>query len=291
MPKRPIAHLENQHVFAKGIVDTWRHEVEDVAILIKHITLTDYDTDKIVLAPILDHCWIWAQDIAWEVQYDEHLTYKDHFTRLDEIHWVCRVEGYTRANGTRDYGLRLVSWFPVSTAQRAELRRNNARQAREYKRGKLNPRGKFANIENLCCQVFSLTLLDLKMEDWRCYSNSLRNARSQIKQNIAHIKAYLNPIYGKASVQAEIDSYMHKRAVQDIETLLKRPVEWDAAPSPPVTAEALLQLKPKGLKLPEDMPTDERQMGPAATFWMRVLKDPKHRDTPFRPAITLDSPS
>jgi len=91
MPKRPIAHLDNCHVVAKGIVETWRHEAEDVAILIKHVILTDYDTDRILLAPVLDHGWIWVQDVAWEVLYAEPVTCKDHFSRRGEIHCICRV--------------------------------------------------------------------------------------------------------------------------------------------------------------------------------------------------------
>jgi hypothetical protein len=38
-----------------------------VAVLLTNVSLTDYDTDKKVLAPALDPCWIWPHDAAWQL--------------------------------------------------------------------------------------------------------------------------------------------------------------------------------------------------------------------------------
>jgi hypothetical protein len=279
MEKRPIAHLENHHVFAKGVLKTWQRPANGhVAVLLTHVLLTDYDTDKKVLAPVLDHCWIWPHDTAWETMNDCHTTFKNQFTLLDEVHCVCRVEGYRRRNGTCDYGLRLINCFPVTLAQRKAVRKAHEKAAKYYKKGKSNAKNEPVTVEDLCFQHLALTTMDLRMEDWRCHAQNQRDAKSQIKQNIANLAGYLIPILGVETINAEVNRFMLEEAIPEIQFILKRCVNWQKIPStsssPAFAAGEAIKMKPQESTFLENLLTDRPCLSPDPTFLARVVKQP-----------------
>lgn len=212
---RPLQHLEGQHVLVSSLLETWQHTPEgDTAILLKNVTLTDYETGKQSLAPCLDHCWIWVRPSCWQYLQSMNVVLENRFTLLDEVLLAGVVRRYTRTDGTQDYGLRILNWFPITKEQCRELRKKNQSLTRKYEKGH------HIDIKALGAEAMIATGFHLQIEDWRERGYSLKAAKVQNNRRIAALERYLIPQYGADQLAALVDQFMESHGMPNLKRCL-----------------------------------------------------------------------
>jgi adenylate kinase family enzyme len=203
---RPIAHLDGEFVLATGYLSNWKEDADDMAILTQFVQIFDYEKGK-PLAPQLDHAWVWVTKKSWCVREQFDSILKERFVLHEPANFTAKVKGYTRSDGSKDYGLRLTNFYPTTVQQQAALRK--ALQSLE----KTNN----ASLELLAGQRLALERIKLKIEDWRDYSDrSLRDARVQVLKIIARQESLLVPLYGREAVEKFVETRLSTDAKRQV---------------------------------------------------------------------------
>jgi hypothetical protein len=133
--KRPISHLLRRPLIAYGYIETWdRPKDGDYGMLLKRVELFDFESGKSKLAPTLDHCWLWIPDLFWDLMHPALTAFNQGNRIHDRVRFVGEVRGYTRSNGSHDFGLSLRNELPVAAAAQKTTRTGNSIMAKNRNR-------------------------------------------------------------------------------------------------------------------------------------------------------------
>ncbi|MBD2057875.1 hypothetical protein H6F88_17925 [Oculatella sp. FACHB-28] len=198
--QRAIDHLLGQPVLVEAYLDTWRPDPDwkDVALVLKYVKLTDYETGKTSLAKTLDHCWLWIPENCWKTRYNTAIATNAQMLLNDKVWLCCTVSKYIRSNGTIDYGLKPRNEFPVSLEQARVIRQANQ---------KLRKHAKHLYGEDLAVKFTSQCLLrtqlDMKAADWREIGYSWKDAKANVELNISALSAAMEIAPGVTEAMME----------------------------------------------------------------------------------------
>lgn len=202
--QRPLAHLDGEFVLATAFLETWEPSGDEMAVLVKWVDVLDYETAK-PIAPRLDHAWIWITMKAWNVRARFETETSGRFLLNEPVNFSARVRGYTRSDGTRDYGLRLTNFYPLTLTQQADLR----------KAAKKCEKANSTTITALACSRLNLKRMRLKLEDWRDYSDrSLVDARTRCLRIISRYEGILYPSMGRDYVNRLVEDELRGTEAQ-----------------------------------------------------------------------------
>jgi len=181
---RPIKHLLGQPLLVDGILQRYSEKTGYNArtYCLTDVRLTDYPTGKKLLAPILQHCWIWAD--SDDIEYIEILE-SMLGTGLDigdKVLFAGYPSEYTRADGSIDYNLNLSS--ELSGYKQMPIRRGR------FKRGLQNVISE-SSLENYRLLIVLRERLARKRIDWRHYSYSAKMMRADVLGAISRIRSLL----------------------------------------------------------------------------------------------------
>ena len=181
---RPIEHLLGQPLLADGILQRYSDKTEHNAraYCITKVRLTDYPTGKILLAPVLQHCWVWAkeEDIGYIETLESMLGCGLNIG--DKVLFAGYPSEYTRADGSLDFRLNLRS--EISGYKQMRVRRG------KFRRGLQNVVAE-ADLDNYRLLIALRERLDRRRVDWRNSSYSAKMMRADVLGAISDIRRRL----------------------------------------------------------------------------------------------------
>ena len=223
-PTRPLAHLAGQHLLCSGWLSTWRDSTSSLfkEFCIQGVDCRDWDTGQKVLAH-LDHAWMRVLSSNWKTFHKLGVLDEGCTSRLDQVLFVARPEYYRRTNGSKDWGLYLLSSPPTTQRQANKVYQEFCTLSKPN-RHLSHSASQFQQF------VITARLLELKLEDWRLYSHqgpqqaqwACKVARRNAEAGLRHQYSTLQ----LAKRAAHIRSFCQRRAelllAGDMETVARR---------------------------------------------------------------------
>lgn len=177
----------------------------DISLLCTDVKLYDYERAKLIATT--DHCWLWMKEPAYDTIVQSPICPDATITLHELVHFCGLVVNYTRKNGTKDYGIRLRDFFPLTTDQQAIVRKAN------------NKRFESIPANDKLRRLVSLYSYKLRIEhrvcDWRDLAKySKKDALANISGQISYFQGWLYPVYGKQAVDREINKALEALRTQ-----------------------------------------------------------------------------
>lgn len=181
MTRSSITHLDLDAVLVNAWLYNWEVQPNgDVVVLLKSVNLFDYETGKKLLAPTLDHCWLWiAENHWWQHLWEVAATTGEKLVVHDKV-WLCCTFGhYRRSDGSSGWRIRPRNQCILSPPQARKLQKANTDLYRKA------PRLKGRDLMNhFTRQCIYLTELGHMATDWRKLGRSYKNAYMNVKRNL-----------------------------------------------------------------------------------------------------------